>query len=341
MTKRRVYVSRCYRHLRSAGNKAKTDNEHIMHEMGFVSIGLPQKINPRKGIGFFYNLASVLRACCVMKEGDELVLQYPVKKYFTLLCKVAHARGAKVIVVIHDLGSMRRKKLSPAKEISRLSNADCIIAHNENMKAWLLEHNVCAKVVALGLFDFLSPAKPSLPHKTERLRVAYAGTLLPRNSGFLFQLKPYIKGYEMHLYGAPDPEMDYDESLVFHGFTLPGDFIANVQADFGLIWEGESLDGCTGDFGSYLRYNTPHKVSFYLRAGIPVIVWKEAAVAPIIQKAGVGIAVKSLKELPERLAQISSDEMQAMRNRALAISEQLNSGHFFKTALAEAEKELG
>ena len=42
---------------------------------------------------------------------------------------MAHMRGARVVVIIHDLGSFRRKALTPEKEICRLNHADYIIAH--------------------------------------------------------------------------------------------------------------------------------------------------------------------------------------------------------------------
>ena len=55
--------------------------------------------------------------------------------------------------------------------------------------------------------------------------------------------------------------------------------------------------------------NSPHNVSFYLRAGLPLIIWKEAAVAPIIEEAGAGIAINSLKELDEKLANLTLDDI--------------------------------
>lgn len=79
-------------------------------------------------------------------------MQYPLKKYFTLVCQIAHCKGAKVVVVIHDLGSFRRKKLTVAQEIHRLGHADYIIAHNSRMKQWLLD-NGCK--VPLGYLRFL------------------------------------------------------------------------------------------------------------------------------------------------------------------------------------------
>ena len=61
--KRLCYISRTYYNLTSAGNKAKTDYEKVLHSMGAVNIGLPCRINKNKFLAFFYNLTSIFIAC--------------------------------------------------------------------------------------------------------------------------------------------------------------------------------------------------------------------------------------------------------------------------------------
>ena len=107
----------------SAGNKAKTDNEDTLMEMGAVNLGLHRTVHDSKILAFFLDLAGIIRACFLLRKGDVLFLQYPVKKYFSFLCDVARRKGAKTVSLIHDLGSFRRKKLSIQKEISRLSHS--------------------------------------------------------------------------------------------------------------------------------------------------------------------------------------------------------------------------
>ena len=150
------YLSRNYKGTSSAGNKAKTDIEAIMSQMQYKNVGLQQTTYRNSIIAFLYTLIGVLKSPFCLHKGDSLVLQYPLKKYFTFVCRMAHMRGAKVIVLIHDLGSFRRKKLTVEKEIMRLNNADCIIAHNEKMKEWLEQHGCKAKLLTLGIFDYLS-----------------------------------------------------------------------------------------------------------------------------------------------------------------------------------------
>ena len=126
---RNCYLSRNYKDINGAGNKAKTDIERIMSKSGYVNVGFRQTRYTNTVLAFLVTLASVLKVPLSLKCGDRLVVQYPLKKYFTFVCRMAHLRKAKVIVVIHDLGSFRRKKLTVSQEIKRLNHADYIIAH--------------------------------------------------------------------------------------------------------------------------------------------------------------------------------------------------------------------
>ena len=155
------YLSRNYKGLSSAGNKAKTDIERIMEDMSFRNVGLQQTTYTNEILSFLTTLTGVLKSPFCLQKGDKLVLQYPLKKYFTFVCNMAHLRGAKVIVLIHDLGSFRRKALTIKQEIQRLNHADYVIAHNEKMRKWLEDNGCKAKLGVLEIFDYLSETKAS------------------------------------------------------------------------------------------------------------------------------------------------------------------------------------
>ena len=104
------YASHNYRDFSHAGNISKNFNEHIMQDMGFKNVALRQTHFHNKILGFFATLAGVCVIPFRLHKGDRLVLQYPIKKYYTFICKMAHIRGAKVITLIHDLGCCRRKR---------------------------------------------------------------------------------------------------------------------------------------------------------------------------------------------------------------------------------------
>ena len=344
MEKHRLcYISRNYYNLTSAGNKAKTDNEDTLVGMGAVNLGLHRTVMNSKLLAFFLDLAGIIRACILLKKGDVLFLQYPVKKYFSFLCNVARWKGAKTASLIHDLGSFRRKKLTVEKEISRLSHSDYIIASNSNMTNWLKTHGLNKPVGALGLFDYRS-ASPCQKTATEKasMRVVYAGALSTRKNSFLVELSKTLSLWDLLVCGNKEGlrGLQSNPHVTYSGFVPSEEFIKGIDASFGLVWDGDSLDTCSGEYGNYLRWNSPHKVSFNLRAGLPVIVWKESAVAPIIKKYGVGIAVGSLKELDGILPRLSQEDYSEMQKKARQMATRLNEGYFLKEALQIAINDL-
>ena len=337
------YISRNYYNLSGAGNKAKTDNEDTLDEMGAVNLGLQRTIKNSKVIAFFLDLAGILRACILLQKDDVLFLQYPVKKYFSFLCHVAHLKGAKTVSLIHDLGSFRRKKLTIQKEINRLSNSDYIIASNEKMKGWLEEHGLQKPVGALGLFDYRSASRCSEEvTEREQVKVVYAGALSMKKNSFLIELSKTLSHWQLLVCGNKEglQGLQNNPQITYQGFVPSEEFIKHIDADFGLVWDGDSLDGCSGEYGQYLKWNSPHKVSFYLRAGLPLIIWKEAAVAPIIEEAGAGITISSLKELDDRLKALTLEDYQKMKANTVIMAKRLNEGYFLHQALEEFNKHI-
>lgn len=337
--KRLCYVSHNYPHTNSSGFKAKTDNELTLERLGAVNLGLPQTHYTNKCAQFAIGLTSALKAATSLRHGDILVLQYPLKKYFSFLCRAAHRRGARVVTVIHDLGSMRRRRLTPEKEISRLSNADYVIASNEVMRQWLNDHGMQRPTGALGLWDFISPAR--LPEKSKPAEspvVVYAGALGMRKNAFLLKMPEMAGQFSLPVFGNAEglPGLNETKSVDVRGFLAADTFVDTAPGDFGLVWDGDSLDCCTGNFGEYLRWNSPHKASFYLRAGMPLIVWSRSALAPLINELKAGIAVDSLNELPARLASMSADDYAAMSDAARHVACRLQNGGFFTEALKQA-----
>ena len=131
-----------------------------------------------------------------------------------------------------------------------------------------------------------------------------------RRNAFLYDLDQVIDGWRMELFGnGLDTEKAKGwQHINYHGFVDSEELIATAEADFGLVWDGDSVDECSGNWGEYLKINNPHKTSCYLRAHIPVIVWKQAAMADFVEKNGVGIAVDSLRDIGAALSHLSKTD---------------------------------
>ena len=96
-------------------NKAKSDIDEIVKGMGFRNLTPIRKKNNMFS-RFVTKICGVLRILTRLKQGDILFLQYPMKKFYSMACYFAHLKGARVITVIHDLGTFRRHKLTPEQE---------------------------------------------------------------------------------------------------------------------------------------------------------------------------------------------------------------------------------
>ena len=66
---------------------------------------------------------------------------------------------------------------------------------------------------------------------------------------------------------------------------------------------------------------------------MPVIIWKEAALAPLIEKNKLGIAVNSLYEIPERIASIPEEEYDQMFRNVQEYSAKLRNGEMLEKML--------
>jgi hypothetical protein len=335
------YLSRNYKGLSSAGNKAKTDIEAIMVSMGFRNVGLRQTASTNEVYSFLRTLTGVLVAPFRLHKGDCLVVQYPLKKYFSFVCNMAHLRGARVVVLIHDLGSFRRKALTVEKEMARLNHADYIIAHNRHMKEWLEEHGSRCPVGTLEIFDYLSEvplSSVSCDGVTPPYRVTYAGALSPRKNSFLYKLGDKLQSTRIMLYGKgfEIEKACGANQFVCQGFVQSDELIATAKGHFGLVWDGDSTTTCSGNFGEYLQYNNPHKTSLYLRCGLPVIIWSKAALANFIRENKVGICIDSLEDLEEVLSKVQKEDYAEMKSQALRIRNKLQSGFYTRLALERA-----
>lgn len=112
MERRLCYISRNYKGRHSAGNKAKGDYEDIVAQAGAHNLGLRRTYCKEKILAFLIDLAGIVVYTLSVRKDDVVFLQYPIKKYFSFICRIARWRGASTVAFIHDLGSFRRKRFS-------------------------------------------------------------------------------------------------------------------------------------------------------------------------------------------------------------------------------------
>ncbi|MDR3140163.1 MAG: galactofuranosyltransferase [Tannerellaceae bacterium] len=334
------YLSKNYTDITGAGNKAKTDIEKILSGLGYKNAGLPQTVYANKITGFILTLAGVLRMFFTLSANDRVAIQYPFKKYYSFACNIVHFKKGKVVTVVHDLGVFRRKRLTVDEEIARLNHADCLIVHNERMKNWLLKHGYAKPMVSLNLFDYLSSSANAGPDTCgETPVVIYAGGLSYKKNRYLYSLDDIISTWQFELYGNgfEEEKIKNKKRFKYNGFCPSDRLIANVSAHYGLIWDGDSASTCSGNYGEYLKINNPHKASLYIRCNLPLIIWKEAALAPFITENRIGLCIGSIEELNTALPAVSVEEYGEMKKNVCAINARISSGYYLTNALSLVE----
>lgn len=345
---------------RTAGAKAPSDIQELCRKRGysFIPIYKPSSDLPRViRLGMKYSVSvlywkKVLRT---LQADDVLIYQHPLfpsrllPKYIDKLKK----KGIKLVVLIHDLETLRKgiegavsanKEVNTLIEETLLKKFDAVICHNEKMKQYLLTKGYAEKqLVTLDIFDYLSNCK--LNHsseKTEHPSVMVAGNLIKAKSGYIYKINSENNNPDLtvHLFGIGFDNSENNPNLNYHGSFPAAELPEVLTGDFGLVWDGLSADTCEGNTGQYLKYNNPHKTSLYLSSGIPVIVWKEAAIADFVQRNHVGLAVDSLSELTDIICSLSQEEYTELCKNAEQISGKLRGGYYFYHALDEAVKRI-
>ncbi|KRM05653.1 hypothetical protein FC89_GL001357 [Liquorilactobacillus ghanensis DSM 18630] len=315
---------------KDAGPKAKNDIEKILVAEGFQPLNLELSRNKFKKLLYaLVGLNKVFKG----KEIDNLVFQYPIYSIF-LTQRFIHAirkyTHAKIYFIIHDIESLRAYKGNQnyqKKELAIFNSTDGMIVHNEAMHRWLTEQGVTVPMEELGIFDYLNPI-PEQNQPSYDYSVCFAGNL--KSAGFLQKLK--LKQGRLDVFG-PNQADEYPANVNYQGLYPADQLPKYLKTSFGLVWNGDLLTKCDGDFGEYMQYNMPHKTSLYLSSGIPVIVWKKAAAAKFIEDNQVGIAVDDLNDLEQLLTKIDHQQYETFKQNSLEISKLLRNGSFVKKAI--------
>lgn len=271
-----------------------------------------------------------------VQKGDEIYFQVPhLGKRLSSIVKWLKAKGAKLYFIIHDLDFLRYpNRISPDGIIAIINSADCIFVHTPQMEEKLAQIGVTAKMQPIMLFDYyaIDPYRDVEEQVKDRLSIAFAGNL--NKSVFLRKLdESVVPDYiTVKLYGV-EPQIGYkNHRIVYQGKFKP-EHTGKIHAGWGLVWDGDSIDTCSGDLGEYLKIIAPHKLSLYIASGIPVIVWSGSAHADFVRKNNIGIAVDSISDAYGLLSNLTVEEYKVMVHNTRLIGNKLRKGEFLKSVI--------
>ncbi|MDE6040786.1 MAG: hypothetical protein K2F99_04340 [Muribaculaceae bacterium] len=326
------YIRHSFRRQANAGSKPSTDIEAVLASIGARGLGLPGAYFAKDMAVHLRDIINSAIVKATMPRNKAILLQYPAQYDIEALARCARKRGNRLIVVVHDINALRGRPEADHADV--LAEADAILAHTPAMKAYLEELYPQARVIVPGMFDYIQANVPQ-GQTTRSHSVVFAGNL--GKSGFLSNLE-FSSGLRLVLFGVGAPESLIEKAFVdYRGSCMPEEIPARIcDEGFGLVWDGNSTSGCTGPMGEYLRYNAPYKLSSYIAAGIPVVIWSEMGITDFVTRNGLGIAVDSLDELEATLNGISNEEYEAMKRNVRKVQEMVSRGDFARSAILEA-----
>lgn len=311
------------------------DNEAIFSEDDFI----PLRLRKHKGPPLNVKIHRLLDVCIIAtkcKKESIVFFHFPLHAaIYNLLHSLLKWRGIKTVAMIIDIDGLRDndKKLLQ-KEINQLSKFNSLIVHNDAMKEVLQQHLPSSNIFTINIFDY--PAKKNTNTRIFSRTICIAANFA--KATFVNGLNE-LKEFHFNLYGKgyDDKSKDSVSNVSYKGVFLPGELPLQIEGSFGLVWDGSSIENCD----KYLRYNTPHKISLYLVAGIPVIVWKESAMADFVEKNNLGITINSLPDLDEKFNQVSASDYSLMLQNVQSIGEKLRKGYYLRDVVSKVINETG
>ena len=329
----------------TADVKAPADMCRILRQRGYRAIRFDPITGKPKLLFRLTQLANWTRVAFIVRREDLLLYQYPLdlSKLSVLLLKaLIKVKQMTLILLVHDIDSLRGYYSAEenARKESLLKLADYLICHNDRMKKWLVKNGIPAdRIASMGAFDYLLEGE--MAEREDWHSVVIAGNLGKRKSPYISKYLSLEKDYQVNLFG-PNFEATKDyQHYQYYGSFSPEDLPRYLKGGFGLVWDGDSTEECSGLTGQYLRFNNPHKAFSYIASGIPVIVWDQAAIAGYICENRLGFTVSSLQEISEKLREINRDDYLFLCRQTEEEGKKLRSGFYLNRALDEIEKKCG
>ena len=330
----KYFLKETYVKANHAGPKARMDAEAIMVDVGYKEYYLSES-----------------RKNNVLNKDDIIIIQFPLlwkslKKQIRM--RFLKKKNFKAYLLIHDIESLRNNKIRTFSDFKHsiihflqnktvLERVDGIIAHNDKMKSELVKMGISSeKIVTLEIFDYLIPNFNR--NKTyAKDKIFLAGNFDIRKTKYARNLpeKP-----EFEIYGINFEHDNLPNNVHYKGAFSPEELPNHLQGGFGLVWDGDSSDTCSGMYGEYLKINNPHKASLYLASNFPIIVWRQSALADFVKKYNCGIIIDSLYEIAGLLESMNEEKYQQLIDNCKKIGEKIRQGDYLKKALEECERKL-
>lgn len=325
----------------NAGPKAPRDIRDILEKTGKVeSVFL--EAERYLDYPLFLHLIHELKR--IQTENKNVILQYPLQPFLyfeqqKLFSEAfSYLNPEKTIIWVHDINKIRfTQRPECYTEMEWLKPFRHFIVHNAVMEKYLQEQLGVGDCIQNEIFDYICTINNQQEIRRSTLdfipQIIFAGNLEGEKSFFLYDLEPEKMRFRMNVYGKREGLIKNAKICYRGNFSsdiLPG----RLKGDFGLIWDGAISSENINSYKDYTRYNAPHKFSCYMAAGLPVIAWREAAIAEVIRKYQVGYLIDSLYEIND----LDFSLYEEYRKNAQKLGEKVRSGYFTRQVFEQIKR---
>jgi hypothetical protein len=319
-----------------ASAKAPSDVREVCISRGLTPIDLYNfdRSTPLTSVWAAGRSVIQLIACARrLAAATDSVVQYPLGRINEFALRLMNL-GTQSVCLVHDLEMLRQPALA-AREARTLGRFDAVIAHSEAMAAVIRAEVPNVTVVVLEAFDFLG-APPSLEPTAAPSCLYIFGNLTREKAGYVYEIEAAASGLSVEIYGPNCDVGLLPQGVHWNGLLNPQQPDLDTLRGFGLVWDGDSPARLAGPFGEYLKYNAPHKFSLYLALGIPVIAPTAAAVAPVVDRYGLGACVNSVQDALRFVETCPDSEWKRMVEAVREVQRRVQAGGFVGSALSRA-----
>lgn len=322
------------------GDKYDNDILEIFLKLGFEIIYCPIM---RNKFSKFIVLIKLIKTL-LFSEKSLYFFRYPFlywsrNLYFIqmlyqwILFYIMKISKQKIGVIISDLDFVRNEGFKNTyKDIRFLKNFDYIIVHNDIMKDFLIKNGLDKKKLINQEIGNNLSEEFIIPKRTLSRTLVFSGNL--SKSKFLSKFdNENMFSYKINLYGIGFNKKDENKILKYKGTYSSENIVKVLDGSFGLIWDGDEINTCSGLYGEYTKINNPSKFSQYVVAGLPIIAWKKAAVAKVIKKYNIGFVVNDLVEIDDILNNIDKKTYQDYLCNVMKLRKKVMVGYHFKSAI--------
>lgn len=339
------YVSLLNKDHRCNASKAMIDCDKTMHDLNFISLLEPAIINQSKdfdNIPYKIHYLKQMKAAIKKLDSEKSIIfiQYPTYLGNLFLFKHFFARITskyKIVYIIHDLNGIRFNSRYINKVDSYcFAKAYKLISHNELMSKLLTKKfNILPnRILNLELFDYYIE-KINNNKRNKNNGIDFAGNI-SKSLDFLGNY--YLSNIKtrLNLYGYLDSKDKIIEgkNMTYKGIYPPDHIQEHLEGSFGLVWDGTSINYLEGMYGEYQKINNPYKASLYIVSGLPLICSIDSAIAKIVTKYNIGICVRSLSEIDEKIEKLTDKQYENMKNNVEKLAIKLIDGGMLKKAIS-------